>query len=817
MAAPNPLCEEVSCSGAPGPRGALSEQTVESFLAEVTELLLRPPQGAAAAAAAAKGVWDYDIEGILSSFLRLTEEGLLEMEHAGEGDALSLEAGGAPASFPGSSPRSTRRVGGPHTMRFTQAALLVEKSAAVWGLRIERLHALAFDLMQQAQLQEQEGEDGRGPRARGQGGGPPGGGPPMSLQQLRKRALQQLGQATCLLMPEQPPPLRKEGASGAQGPRAPDIVRLPAVLRGPSAAAAAAAAAASVQPERQGREIQGGGSGAPEGAPVAASWEDHPDDRAMKAYDELRGLREEVAAPDSWEECPDLFETGDALGAPEGPLERLPEEESSGAPLPGGPLGPPEAQQKQGSVPPPVQRAARPDAWVHELLRESAGGPPALDKKRAREILGNPEEGGPPNASGAPSPQYLAFLNFLYEDVLNPGAPGACEARGGREALSLSALVHFELLQLRQRRRGGPPARSPSGGSTAAALQELLRVSTAEDGGALLGAPSSRPLREALMSLPTCCSDPREDQGPSRGPPCRPPPAGILGALQNAGTHLNAPGGPLLLHRASTREGQQSFVRGLWGPLPSGLEGGGASTTEGEPPGKLAGRSTAGNQGGAPGLLPGYPQIRVPPAPHLRLLTRQFCPPKDPQHQRQQQQQQRLQWLRRRQARSLLPRARSKEAQAAAATAAAAAAAAAAEAAAAEEALHLLEADPQDDTFAYDFVSLSDGTSQAPAAAVVAAAVAAALAAGDAADPAASVASLLRLEDEEARACGGLRLSAEETAAIEEEIHKAQGLRLLVSKQSLTAAAEAAAAAASNKLALLQLACLEFRWSSLRA
>ncbi|KAL8433449.1 hypothetical protein ACSSS7_003876 [Eimeria intestinalis] len=515
--------------------------------------------------------------------------------------------------------------------------------------------------------------------------------------------------------------------------------------------------------------------------------------------------QEEVAAPDSWEECPDLFDGGEALGAPGGPLESLPGEGPlRGPPLPPGPVGPLQVQQEDGAEAPSVQHAARPDAWVHELLRERAGGPPALDKKRAREILGLPEEGAPPNATGALSPQYLAFLNFLYEDITSTGAPGPCEAGGPPEALSLSASVHFELLQLKQRRRGDPPARGSSEGSTAAALRELLRDSTAQSWGAPKSAPLSRPLREALMSLPTCCSDPREDQGPSRGPPCRPPPAGILGALQSAGSILNTPGGPLLLHRASTREGQQSFVRGLWGALPSALEAGDASTTEGAPQGKLAGRSTPGSLGGprgealggppSSGLLPGYPQIRVPPAPHLRLLARHFCPPKKPQQQRQQQQhqqqqqQQRLQWLRRwhwgidllllrlreslsarrqclrhqraayrRQARSMLPRARSSKTQAGAAAAAEAAAAAAAaaaaqaEAAAAEEALLLLDADPQDETFAYDF------------------------------------------EDEEARGCGGLRLSAEETAAIEEEIQKAQGLRLLVSKPSPLRAAAATA------------------------
>ena len=126
----------------------------------------------------------------------------------------------------------------------------------------------------------------------------------------------------------------------------------------------------------------------------------------------------------------------------------------------------------------------------------------------------------------------------------------------------------------------------------------------------------------------------------------RAPPASILGAPEGDPL-LQSPGGPLLLHRASTREGQEALLRGLWPLLPSpNTQGGptvGAPADKGGPPGAPF---------GAPGYstLPGYPAVKLPGAPHRRLLRRLFCPPINNQQQlqqQQQQQQQRVQWLHR--------------------------------------------------------------------------------------------------------------------------------------------------------------------------
>ncbi|XP_026189979.1 uncharacterized protein LOC34621448 [Cyclospora cayetanensis] len=763
-----------------------SENSVEAFFSELARLMLQGPQGgaaqaAAAQAAAARGLWDYDLGSILSDFLRLTDEGLIEMEHA---DDRGLEGSPIPSLSPddgspeggplgSKSPRSRRRGDAAHTMNFSQAALLIERSTAVWGTRIESLHAMAFNLLHHAQQQQQQQACRRLTEDLG--------GPPLTLQQLRQKTLRQLGSAPCLLMPEAPPALRQEGPPpGPQGTKAPDIIRLPAILRGPSA---------PPFPEKaKNQSAEDGGS--EKRLCSAVAMPQAPDEGPRMAYNELRGLQvtilrvhretgallatasdaaaynalareadrhqerpkeglvtvspaeglpyAEAGSAGTWEESADVFEECEARATPPPHPEEGPKGAPSSAkdsrngfsPVTATSSGALQTDQGEGFGRSPRQQLNEPDCWVRELLREGQGAPPH------EKSCGAP--GGPLVSLGIP--EIRAVLG-LPED----SGPQEAPAEGLIKTRPLEGCALFD----------------------------------------------------ALMSLPSTCEDPRETQGPQGGVVCRAPPPSILEAPEE-NSLLQVPGGPLMFHRASTREGQEALLRGLWGAIP---------TREIPHSGGVA----SANSKGAPpccATLPGYPKIRLPGAPHARLLWRQLCPPLLDRHlQQQQQQPQRLQWLQRWQWADdlLLLRLREHLSARKQVVRMQAMAAARAEAPAPTD-RGLMEVVVIAEVVVVvgasfvapiRFLCPSAAAAETAAAERAAAATAAAQAEAAAAEESLAVLGSCERGEDEAMAdnfgedaweCGELRLSATEAAAIQEEICKAQQHRMA----ELNAAAAAA-------------------------
>lgn len=110
----------------------------------------------------------------------------------------------------------------------------------------------------------------------------------------------------------------------------------------------------------------------------------------------------------------------------------------------------------------------------------------------------------------------------LYDDFLGaPLTPHSDEGLTG--GLSASARLHVEFLMARQRLRALPRSGGPAGPLTAIVLQQLLQGATAWGAGAPQGPPRDpkRRCRDFLMSLPTTCEDPKENQGPRGGPTWR--------------------------------------------------------------------------------------------------------------------------------------------------------------------------------------------------------------------------------------------------------------------------------------------------------
>ncbi|OEH75306.1 hypothetical protein cyc_05014 [Cyclospora cayetanensis] len=640
----------------------------------------------------------------LAHFLRLTDEGLIEMEHA---DDRGLEGSPIPSLSPddgspeggplgSKSPRSRRRGDAAHTMNFSQAALLIERSTAVWGTRIESLHAMAFNLLHHAQQQQQQQACRRLTEDLG--------GPPLTLQQLRQKTLRQLGSAPCLLMPEAPPALRQEGPPpGPQGTKAPDIIRLPAILRGPSA---------PPFPEKaKNQSAEDGGS--EKRLCSAVAMPQAPDEGPRMAYNELRGLQVRLGRPSlggpligplrvsglalyvdfdasnpavtpsrilsvfsscagrfrhltqvtilrvhretgallatasdaaaynalareadrhqerpkeglvtvspaeglpyaeagsagTWEESADVFEECEARATPPPHPEEGPKGAPSSAkdsrngfsPVTATSSGALQTDQGEGFGRSPRQQLNEPDCWVRELLREGQGAPPhekscgapggplvSLGIPEIRAVLGLPEDSGPQEAPAEGliktrplelPPHRISFLNSLYGDLL--GVPPHHVAANALDRLAFSAHLHLEFLFLKQkRRRLQEKGASSGGGPTAATLLEMILAEGPTQREKEAPGASQIPPQEvfrgcalfdALMSLPSTCEDPRETQGPQGGVVCRAPPPSILEAPEE-NSLLQVPGGPLMFHRASTREGQEALLRGLWGAIPT--------------------------------------------------------------------------------------------------------------------------------------------------------------------------------------------------------------------------------------------------------
>ncbi|CDJ34984.1 LOW QUALITY PROTEIN: uncharacterized protein EMH_0023230 [Eimeria mitis] len=654
-----------------GPSADAAADPVEAFLSEVAQLLLRGPHSAAAAAAAAKGVWDYDLGGLLSDFLRLTEEGLIEMEN----QTLQQFDAAPCLLLPEAPPALTRE--GPPGPQGPRAPDLVLLPAVLRGSAAAAAAATAAATAATAAAKGQRDHaEAAGPLE-----GPPGA-PPVRTADAAAAAA--AGEAAAAGTPAaaaaaaaaDPDEDARATYNDLQGLRVTSLKvhRETGGLLVSSSDAAAYSALAQGGPSSRDK---GGplGVGGPRGLGGPHGVGGPPALLALPAA--------EQGAADTWEEYPDFFAAADE-GPPahqhiQGPPDALP---AAAAAAPAAAPAAAAAAAAKGSAagPPSPPPPEAPDSWVQELLREGKGGPLggplggpfggplggppggpqgvlfSSSSRHAAEVsaaLGLPEGVQPADAGGAPGgppPHRLAFLSFLYGAPL--GAPLSAHAIGEfLGALSLSARVQLELLLTKHtittsqsKVGGGPP-----GGLTASALQQLLQrssgsSSTGGPGGPQgppgpLGteeAPRRRP-RDFLMNLPSSCEQPKENRGPGGGPPCRAPPASILGAPLGDPL-LHTPGGPLLVHRASTREGQEALLRGLWS-LPQQQQQQQQQNQGGPPAG---GGAPSGAPAGAPGYstLPGYPPVRLPGAPHRRLLRKLFWPPLNQQQQQQQQQQQ---------------------------------------------------------------------------------------------------------------------------------------------------------------------------------